>query len=162
MSPFFLHLSPNTEVKEWKGLLVINVSALASSEVIPTVMHVPSPCRIQFYLSQTMGFLHLEKTTPQLNGWSQLAFQSWPRKQYCPMEGQIPKPRMVGKEKGTEKKMRREVGSKPPTSCNAILFKSNTVRNPQSPPLDPQLRAPSSGCDLKRNNTKVTQLHPSA
>lgn len=59
------------------------------------------------------------------------------------------------------KKMRREVGSKPPTSCNAILFKSNTFRNPV-PPLYPQFRAPLSGCDLKRNNTKVTQLHPSA
>lgn len=64
-----------------------------------------------------------------------------------------------------EKEMTREVGSKQPTSCNAILFKSNTVKNPQSrlplPPY-PQLRAPLSGCDLKRNNTKVTQLHPSA
>lgn len=67
---FFLDLSPNTVGRDWKGLLVINVSVLASSEVIPTVMHVPSPRRIQFYLSQTMGFLHSGKTTPQLNGWS--------------------------------------------------------------------------------------------
>lgn len=67
---FFLDLSPNTVGRDWKGLLVINVSVLASSEVIPTVMHVPSPRRIQFYLSQTMGFLHSGKTTPHLNGWS--------------------------------------------------------------------------------------------
>lgn len=53
------------------------------------------------------------------------------------------------------------MGSKPPTSCNAILFKSNTVQKSTAPPLYPQLRAPLSGCDLKRNNTKVTQLHPS-
>lgn len=102
-SPFFLDLSPNGDVRDRKGLLVINVSVLASSEVIPTVMQVPSLCRIQFYLSQTMGFLHLEKTTPQLTGCSQLAFQSWPQKQYCPTEGQITKPGMVEKERGTEK-----------------------------------------------------------
>lgn len=36
-----------------------------------------------------------------------LAFESWPQKPYYPMEGQIPKPRMVGKEKGTEKNEKR-------------------------------------------------------
>lgn len=36
-----------------------------------------------------------------------LAFQSWPQKPSYPMEGQIPKPRMVGKEKGTEKNEKR-------------------------------------------------------
>lgn len=93
LESFLLHLSPDGAGRGWKGLLLINVSILASSEVIPTVMHVPSLCGIQFYLSQTLGFLHLEKTTPQLNSCSQLAFQSWTQKQHCPMEGQIPKPR---------------------------------------------------------------------
>lgn len=90
-SPFFLDLSPNGDVRDCKGLLVINVSVLASSEVSPTVMQVPSLCRIQFYLSQAMGFLHLEKTTPRLNGCSQ-PFSPGPRNNIAQREDKYPNP----------------------------------------------------------------------
>lgn len=102
-SPFFLDLSPNGDVRDHKGLLVINLSVLASSEVIPTVMQVPSLCRIQFYLSQTMGFLHLEKTTPQLNGCSSEPFSPGPRSTIAQRKDKYPNPGWWRRKEGLKK-----------------------------------------------------------
>lgn len=63
-----------------KGLyLVINVSILASSGVIPTVMF-QGFAESSFNGLSVDGLHSLGETIPQFNGWSRSAFQSGPQK----------------------------------------------------------------------------------
>lgn len=162
MSPSCLDLTPNGNVGDGKSRLVINVSILASSEVIPTVMFQGSAessfnwlkrwasftRRLFHSLMVGHGYFSVRAPEAELPNWQK------PNRQT-----KIPRRRKEGLKTWEGKRANNLHHVK------GILFKSNIFRNPIPGALCPKWLNTLQGDYLKHlwfeKNTSVSQPHPS-